>query len=123
MQTTGMIKKGILAICLISICSCASAHRWHRHPHVPPRPVATTIVVKPAPAPPIQERFTPNERFAMALAYLKKHKQLSSKKYAQLTGLTKARAEAELDAFAADKRKPIALVIKGRKKTYILRPQ
>ena len=56
----------------------------------------------------------------MALAYLKKHKQLTSNKYAKLTGLTKAMAEAELNAFASDKRKPIARIVKGRKSVYVL---
>ncbi len=120
MKTIGIMNKGILALCLALVCSCASAHHGHRPPHVPPRPAITTIVVKPGPAKHVHNRSTQNERFQMALAYLKKHKQLTSNKYAKLTGLTKAMAEAELNAFASDKRKPIARIVKGRKSVYVL---
>lgn len=36
-----------------------------------------------------------------------------------MTQLSKVSAEAELDAFAVDKKKPIQLVIRGKKKMYI----
>lgn len=38
-----------------------------------------------------------------------------------MTQLNKISAEAELDAFAIDKKKPIQCVIRGKKKVYIKR--
>lgn len=38
-----------------------------------------------------------------------------------MTGLSMAAAEAELDAFAMDKKKPVQLIIRGKKKVYIKR--
>lgn len=55
----------------------------------------------------------------MAVAYLKTHEFLTIKQYAKMTQLSKTSAEAELDAFAMDKKKPIQLVIRGKKKVYI----
>lgn len=55
----------------------------------------------------------------MAVAYLKTNKYLTIKQYVKMTQLNKAAAEAELDAFAMDKKKPIQLVIRGKKKVYI----
>ncbi len=52
----------------------------------------------------------------MATAYLEHNQYLSVKKYAKMTGLTKAMARAELDAFACDERNPITPVILNRKK-------
>ena len=57
----------------------------------------------------------------MAMAYLKNHDYLTVQKYAKMTELSKATAQAELDAFATDKDKPIEAAAKGRKKVYILR--
>lgn len=56
---------------------------------------------------------------AMAAAYLETHDFLTVKQYANMTQLSKASAEAELDAFAMDKEKSIELVIRGKKKVYI----
>ena len=57
----------------------------------------------------------------MAVAYLETHEHLTIRQYAKMTQLGMASAEAELDAFAMDKDKPIRLVIKGKKKVYIKR--
>lgn len=57
----------------------------------------------------------------MAMAYLKNHEYLTVKKYAKMTELSKAAAKAELDAFVADKERPLEAVIRGKKKVYILR--
>lgn len=53
------------------------------------------------------------------MAYLETHKCLTIKQYAKMTQLSSASAEAELDAFAMDKKKPLQLVIRGKKKVYI----
>ena len=55
----------------------------------------------------------------MAMAYLDNHGYLTVKKYAQMTGLPKTAAEAELDAFAADKDNPVTAVIRDGKKVYV----
>ena len=57
----------------------------------------------------------------MAIAYLETHKHLGIRQYAKMTGLSMAAAEAELDAFAMDKKKPVQLIIRGKKKVYIKR--
>lgn len=57
----------------------------------------------------------------MAMAYLKNHEYLTVKKYAKMTELSKAAAKAELDAFVADKDRPIEAVMRGKKKVYILK--
>ena len=67
----------------------------------------------------VSNRFNQKERLAMAVAYLKTHEFLTIKQYAKMTQLSKTSAEAELDAFAMDKKKPIQLVIRGKKKVYI----
>ena len=69
----------------------------------------------------VRNRFTQKERFRMAMAYLKNHEYLTVKKYAKMTELSKAAAKAELDAFVADKERPLETVIRGKKKVYILR--
>ena len=66
-------------------------------------------------------RFTQKERFRMVMAYLKSHDYLTVKRYAKMTEMSKEAAKAELDAFAADKDRPIEAVIRGKKKVYILR--
>ncbi|MBS7199081.1 MAG: hypothetical protein KH111_13230, partial [Bacteroidales bacterium] len=67
----------------------------------------------------INHLFSQKERFAMVIAYFEKHEYLTIKEYAKMTRLTKAAAEAELDAFAMDKNKPVKVVIRGKKKVYV----
>ena len=55
------------------------------------------------------------------MAYLKSHDYLTVKKYAKMTEMSKEAAKAELDAFSADKDRPIEAVIRGKKEVYILR--
>ena len=69
----------------------------------------------------VNNRFNQKERLAMAIAYLETHEHLTIRQYAKMTHLSMASAEAELDAFAIDKKKPIRLVIRGKKKMYIKR--
>ena len=56
----------------------------------------------------------------MALAYLRNNAALTIQQYSKMTGLTKATAEAELDAFAVSKRTSIKMVTNGKKKYYVL---
>lgn len=108
-------KIAIMMMALAFVCETANAQRWRRNYY--PRNVVT-VVTQPAVTVHVNNRFTQKERLAMAVAYLEKHKYLTVKKYAQMTRLTTATAEAELDAFVADKKKPIMLVVDGRKKLY-----
>ena len=41
-------------------------------------------------------------------------------KYCKMTGMNSTMAEAELDAFVANKKNPIRIVFNGKKKLYVL---
>lgn len=97
-------------------CGTADAQRWHRLSR-PYRVV--TVVPGPAAAVHVMNSFTQKERFGMAMVYIQNHGYITVKKYAKITGLPKASAKAELDAFAADKDKPVTAVIKDGKKAYV----
>lgn len=116
MCTTGKWKTGILAVAMALLCGTANAQhrRWHHHPVR-----VVTVVAQPNASSHVGNRFNQKERLAMAVAYLETHKHLTIKQYAKMTQLSKASAEAELDAFAMDKKKPIQLIIRGKKKVYI----
>lgn len=118
MCTTRKWKTGILLIAMILVCGVANAQHWHRH-YRPNRVV--TVVVQPDVISHVSNRFNQKERFAMAVAYLETHEYLTIRQYAKMTHLSMASAEAELDAFAMDKKKSIRLVIRGKKKVYIKR--
>ena len=115
MNMTGTIKACVVAFMVAAVCTTAGAQPRHRHPH-PHRVV--TVVTRPAATVHTVNRLTQKERLGMALAYLARNKYLSVKQYAKMTGLKKDTAEAELDAFARDKTKPITTVIVRKKKLY-----
>lgn len=118
MCTTSKWKTGILVVAMTLVCGVANAQHWHRH-YRPNRVV--TVVVQPNVISHVSNRFNPKERLAMAIAYLETHERLTIRQYAKMTKLSMVSAEAELDAFAMDKKKPIQLVIRGKKKVYIKR--
>lgn len=118
MSATRIWKTGILVIAMILACGVANAQHWHRH-YRPNRVV--TVVVRPSVISHVSNRFNQKERLAMAVAYLETHEHLTIRQYAKMTHLSMASAEAELDAFVMDKKKPIQLVIRGKKKVYIKR--
>lgn len=109
---------GIFAVAMVMACPAANAQRHHHH-HRAPRVVT---VVRPAVAVNVVSNSLDwQNRLSMAVAYLDSHRYLTVKKYAKMTGLTKSVAEAELDAFASDKGKPIVAVAQGKKKVYAKR--
>lgn len=116
MYTTRKWKTGILVIAMILVCGAANAQHWHRHYH---SNRVVTVVVRPDVISHVSNRFNPKERLAMAIAYLETHEYLTIRQYARMTKLSMVSAEAELDAFAMDKKKTIQLVIRGKKKVYI----
>ncbi len=120
---TKMNIKALLLIGLTMACSAACAQRRHYGYYGPYyyRPVVTTVVTRPAVTTHISNRLSKKDRLEMALAYLKENKALSVSKYSKMTGLTKAVAEAELDAFAVNKGNPIIMVRDGNKKLYVIR--
>ena len=118
MRTIEKWKTGILVIAMALVCGIANAQYWRRHCHYHPHRVVT-VVTRLDVTSYVSNRFNQKERLAMAMAYLETHKYLITKQYARMTQLSKAAAEAELDAFAMDKKKPIRLVIRGKKKVYI----
>ncbi len=118
MKTMLNIKKAMLLGIMATVGMTAYAH--HRlYTHISHRPAVVTVVKTPA-APHISNHLDKKDRLEMALAYLKSHKSLSISKYSKMTGLTKATAEAELDAFVANKSNPIKMVIDGKKKHYVI---
>ena len=120
-ETMNAILKTIGLTALVSLLtSCsASAQRYYRHHHHPHHVV--TVVAKPAATVCVSSRFNQKERLQIAVAYLEHNPYLSVRQYAKMTGLPKDMAEAELDAFACDKRNPVTLVILDRKKLYTRR--
>lgn len=118
MKPTGKMKAVIMATVIILSCGTANAQpwRWHSRPHH-----VVTVVARPTVTVHVDNHFTRKERFRMAMAYLKNYEYLTVNRYAKMTGLPKAAAKAELDAFTTDKDRPIKAVIRGKKKVYILR--
>ena len=101
-------KTRILVIAMALVCGTTNAQHWHRHYHYCPDGVVT-VVVRPDLTSHINNRFSPKERLVMAVAYLETHKNLTIRQYAKITQLSIASAEAELDAFAMDKKSPYNL--------------
>ncbi len=118
MKTKINIKKAMLLGMMAMVGLTACAH--HRHyTSIGHRPAVVTVVGNPA-TPSVSNHLDKKDRLEMALAYLKSHKSLSISKYSKITGLSKATAEAELDAFAANRNNPIKAVINGKKKHYVI---
>lgn len=117
MNTVMKIKTGLMALSLALLCGTTTATaQHHRHRHV-----VKTVVVKPKVV--VKQVTTSNacDRLAVATNYIKSNGKITIKKYARLTGLTYATAEAELNAFAADKRCPVIAIPKGKKIVYTLK--
>ncbi len=117
------IKKAMLVAITMLIGTTAFAQRGyyrHVHPYSYYRPAVVTVVNRPAVTSHISNRLSKKDRLNMAIAYLKSNKTLSISKYGKMTGLTKATAEAELDAFAFSKSNPIKMVMNGKKKLYVV---
>ena len=115
------IKKATLIAITMLISTTAFAqhrHYGHVHPYTY-RPAVVTVVNRPAVTTHISNRLSKKDRLDMALAYLKNNKSLSISKYSKMTGLTKATAEAELDAFAFSNSSPIKIIMNGKKKLYV----
>ena len=129
MKVNGKIKIAMVVAAVFFVCGSADAQRWHRHGHhghvvhaaCMAYPTHVTVVAKPAVTTHISNRLNQKERFNMAIAYLKSNGSLTVKQYSKMTGLTKKTAKAELDAFAADKSKPIVSTYNGKKQIYLLR--
>lgn len=129
MKVNGKIKIAMVVAAMVFACGSANAQRWHRygyHGHVAHAaclayPSHVTVVAKPVVTTHISNRLNQKERFNMAMAYLKSNGSLTVKQYSKMTGLTKETAKAELDAFAADKSKPIVSTYNGKKQIYLLR--
>lgn len=117
MKTTRRLRVVTMAVTAVMACGTANAQHWCWH-HRPHRVAA--VVTRPAVTIHVANHFTQGERFRMVLAYLKSHSSLSVKAYAKMTGLSRVAAEAELDAFVADRSKPVTVVLKGKKKVYVM---
>jgi hypothetical protein len=116
MKTSRVWKAGLLLMASTLVCTPALAQPRHLHHR---RPVAV-VNIAAYPAPHLGSSYTQKERHALAVNYLEKHKYLTIKKYAKMTKLSLAAAEAELNSFARGKRSPIRPVIRKGKKVYVL---
>ena len=108
------MKKYLTILLLSLVCMSCHAHRPHRHHPHRHHPVVVVTPSKPV------NKLSSRDRMNMALAYLNKNKKMSVGTYSKMTGLSKATAEAELDAFSLDKNIPIGFVVNGKKKVYVL---
>ena len=111
------MKKKIMTMMLMALCGIAVAEAQpHRGLHpvvINPRPMRVTKVVShPVVVSRTTNRLNQSDRLEMAIAYIKSH--------GSITGLNKATAEAELDAFATRRCNPIVIQFNGKKKTYVL---
>lgn len=123
MKTIRRLKRGFLVGFMALIGATVFAQRVHnghklRHGHN--SPFVTTVVTRPVVTTKVSSKLSKNERLNMALTYLRTHPRLSVSKYSNLTGLGKLKAKAELDAFAMSKKIPIRMVVKCKRKYYIL---
>ena len=110
-----------MAIAILVGATAFAQHRHYRYAHPAIcRPAVVTVVNRPAVTTRVSNRLSKKDRLDMALAYLKSNKSLSISKYSKMTGLAKATAEAELDAFAVSKDNPIKMVQNGKKKLYVV---
>lgn len=110
---------GLTVVASILACGAADAQRHYRHRHhfcYPQR--AVTVIARPEVTVRVSNRLNQKERLQMAVAYLEQNQHLSVRQYMKMTGLSKDMAEAELNAFACDKRNPVTIVISGKKKLY-----
>ncbi len=124
MNSIGKKTIGFVAVALFLMIGEANAQRHfrtHFYTHCLHFPHAITVVSRPATTVRISNRFNQKERLQMAVAYLSSNANLSIKKYAKMTGLSKDMAEAELDAFACDEQNPIKLDAMSKKKMYTIR--
>ena len=111
METKKNIKRAMFIALTLLTCATASAQRRH-HGHVRPcayRPAVVRVVYRPAVTVRVSNRLNKKD-----------NKTLSVSQYSKMTGLAKATAEAELDAFAVSRSNPIKLVMSGKKKLYVV---
>lgn len=124
-MNTAFKKTCCLAAAILTIgCAAANTHRHcthhaHRHDHY--RHLSAplhTARIRPVVTARIVHRLDQKERLRIVLAYLDDNRYITARKYACITGLDKAVAEAELNAFAADGRNPVTAVAAGKKRLY-----
>ena len=119
METIANVKKYIFVI--IAVMMCGGEVQARRRCIIHRTPVShVTIVNRYAPGIKVVQRFNQKERWNMVVAYLKSHPCINAKIYANITGLSKKMAEAELDAFTIDKNRNLVVSGVGRKKMYML---
>lgn len=111
-----MKKYQTILLLLLACISCHAQHRHHRHHHHH----HSTMVVHHTAKLVVSNKLSSRDRLNMAIAYLKTNKSMSAGTYSKMTGLTRATAEAELNAFAADRKTPIGIATSGKKNVYVL---
>lgn len=115
----------MIMVLMALYCIAAAEAQHYRGAHRPifinPRPVHVTKVVShPVVVSRVTNRLSQTDRLEMAITYIKSHGSINAKQYSDITGLKKATAEAELDAFASRRSNPIVTLFNGKKKVYII---
>lgn len=117
-KNTKTLRAAAVALTMaLALGTTAAQPKYRYHNAYPKRPYVVRTLVSA----PVSNTVTKKDRLAMALAYLNKKPTMTVNKYAKLTGLPVSMAEAELEAFAIDRRSPIVVVAKGKKRLYTLR--
>ncbi len=120
------INKYFLALTLAATCGFAliaapHSHRGFNRYYANPRPVhITKVVTRPVVVARTTNRLSQAQRQEMAIAYIKANGAITVAQYSKITGLRKATAEAELNAFVNRRNSPIVIKIEGKKKLYVL---
>lgn len=114
------IRRSILMLMLMMTSAAVPAQRHHGPGGPPPgRPPMERMEKRHRPEPPrgphhFENRLTRHDRMMMARAYLRRHKYLSAREYARMTGLKRRIAEAELHSFSCYRSEPIVSVKVGK---------
>lgn len=109
------------AAALLLTCGNYGADARRGYGHIHHHPCRTVIVTA---VPPVTVRvhnhFSREDRLKTAMIYLRGHDFLTAGRYAQLTGLTRKAAKAELEVFAHDKHNPICAEKRNGRRVYVL---
>lgn len=123
METIAYLRKYIVAVIALLVCSGTQAKRryLHRTPIHTAWKSPVVIVKQPANTVTVVQGFSQKERWNMVVAYLNNHPYIGVREYAKITGLKKKTAEAELDAFTLEKRRNLSVTVIDKKKMYSLK--
>ncbi len=115
-----ILKAMVIAVVALFSSSAFAHHGHHKGGCHSNRSALRVVVARPTMVVKVINRLSKQDRLNMALAYIRAHNALSISQYSKITGLKITTAEAELDAFAISHSTPIKMVLKGKKKLYVV---